>query len=144
MRTSPLTTTRAGCRSNPTVRAPQAIRARGIERLALDGVAERDASVVTGRKGLDEGIGSVPEREHRLVDTVAREPIEDPGDHRPIKDGEHLLRHVVGKGPKPGSLAADEQEGAHLAPCRRCDHVDEVVRAVVGVVDAGLRLPSSS
>ena len=66
--------------------------AGGVERLGLDRVAQPHAGARPVGIGSLEGVGPVAERQHGLVDPVAGQPGDDPLDHRPVDDRQHLLR----------------------------------------------------
>ncbi len=70
----------------------EADRAGGVERLGLDRVVQPHPGAHLVGVRLDERVGPVPERQHRVVDAVPAEVADDPLDHRPIDDRQHLLR----------------------------------------------------
>jgi hypothetical protein len=64
----------------------------GVERLGLDGVVQLDAGARAVGIRVGEGVGLVPERQHRLGDAVGAQVGDDVLDHRPVDDRQHLLR----------------------------------------------------
>ncbi len=100
----------------------EADRAGGVEGRLLDGVGERHSRDLAARERCDKGLRAVAEGEHRLAHAVAREPLENAGDDRPPRDGEHRLGDVQGQRPQSRALAADEDESPH-GPLPRRLHV---------------------
>ena len=87
--------------------------AGGVEGLGFDRVTQAHAGALAVGIGGVEGVGAVAEGQHGLVDAVTGQSGEDPLDHRPVDDGQHLLRGGEGQGPQAGTEASDEHHGAH-------------------------------
>ena len=73
--------------------------ASGVERDILDSVGEDHADADAIGVGVDEGVGPVPERQRGFVDPVPGQVLENPLDHGPATNGEHLLGSGQGEGP---------------------------------------------
>lgn len=88
-------------------------RPRGVERAVLDDITEPDTCARAVRVGINEGIWSVPERQHYFVDAMVREFFYDPFDNRAAGNGQHLLWCRQGKRAQPGALTTGQDHSFH-------------------------------
>ena len=87
--------------------------ARGAERLVFDDEAQLHVAVALVGEVAGERVGQVPEREHRFVDAVDREPVELAFDERDVRDRQQWLRCRVRERTETGARATDEDDGFH-------------------------------
>ena len=91
----------------------EADRAGGTERVVLHRVAQHEvAEAALGEVRL-ERVGQVAERQHDLVDAVARQPRELALEERLVGDRQQRLGRGVGERAQPRALAADEDDRLH-------------------------------
>ena len=104
------------CLVKPELRGGETNRARGIQRFRLDRVVDAHAGDHVARVGLGELFGQVTQREHRVGDAVATEPLEDAFDHRHAHERQHLFRRFVSEGTKTRPFAADQDDRLQAQP----------------------------
>ena len=98
---------------DPGLKGGEADGASRVERGILDRVGEDDAGAPAIWIGVDEGVWSIPEGQHHLVDAVLGQMLENALDHRTPSDGEHLLGSGQGEGAQAGTLPAHQDHCPH-------------------------------
>ncbi len=87
--------------------------AGSAERLVFDHEPQLHVAEPLVAEVVEERVGEIPERQHRLVDPVLGQPVQLPLDERDVDDRQQRLRGREGQRPKPRPGSTDEDDCFH-------------------------------